>query len=177
MANIMTTYVKVSNLNEETHKRFVDLFEDTDDLLSHFNKIYNAEFKDYDEIDREWMLENVGSKWIRIECEDLEYYDDMDLVFETAWSIPIQYLQKMVEFIGGGAVISGTYEDESYDPIGAFVYAVGYDDSEDYEEIDLDRMLSDDEYLESVYEGLYQLRDSMYEYYLEVMDERAQEED
>jgi len=38
-------------------------------------------------------------------------------------------------------------------------------------------MVSDDEYLESVYEGLYQLRDSMYEYYLEVMDERAQEED
>ena len=177
MANTMTTYVRVGNLNEETHKIFVDLFENTDDLLSHLNKIYSTEFSDYGELDRAWMLENVGAKWINIECEDLDYDDTMYLVFETAWSIPIQYLQKMVEFIGGDTVVYGTYEDESYDPIGAFVYAVDYDDSEDYEEIDIERMYDDDEYNESVYQGLYQLCDSLYESYLEVMDERAKEEE
>ena len=88
MANIMTTYVKVGNLNEETHKRFVEVFEDTEDLLSHFNKIYSTEFSDYDELDRDWMVENIGSKWISIECEDLDYNESMDLVLETAWSVP-----------------------------------------------------------------------------------------
>jgi hypothetical protein len=177
MANIMTTYVKVGNLNEETHKRFVDLFEDTEDLLSHFNKIYSTEFSDYDELNRDWMVENIGSKWISIECDEDLYYDDsMDLVLETAWSVPTEYLQKVVEFIGGDVVVYGTYEDESYDPIGAFVYAVDYDDIEDYEEVELERILEDDDYMESMYDGLYQLRDSLYESYLEVIDERANEE-
>lgn len=177
MANIMTTYVKVGNLNEETHKRFVDLFEDTEDLLSHFNKIYSTEFSDYDELDRDWMLENIGSKWISIECDDdLSYDDSMDLVLETAWSVPTEYLQKVVEFIGDDVVVYGTYEDESYDPIGAFVYAVDYDDIEDYEEVELERIHEDDDYMESMYDELYQLRDSLYESYFEVIDERANEE-
>ena len=44
MANTMTTYVKVGNLNEETHKKFVELFEEIDNLLNHYNKLYGTDF-------------------------------------------------------------------------------------------------------------------------------------
>jgi hypothetical protein len=173
MANTMTTYVKVGSLNEETHKKFVELFEKSGDQVSHFNTLYETDLED---IEREWMLENVGAKWINIECDDLEYHDTMELVLETAWTVPTEYLQKIVEYIGGDVVVYGTYEDESYDPIGAFVYAVDYDDIEDYEEVEHDKIFEDDDYLEEMYDGLYELRDSLYEGYREVMDERSIEE-
>lgn len=176
MANTMTTYVKVGGLNEETHKKFVELFEKSDDQLTHLNTLYGTDFKDFGEIDRDWMLENVGTKSLNIECESLEYDDNMDLVLETAWSVPTEYLQKIVEYIGGDVVVYGTYEDESYDPIGAFVYAIDYDDIEDYEEVEHDRIFEDDDYLEEIYDGLYELRDSLYESYSEAMDERSIEE-
>ena len=117
------------------------------------------------------MLENVGTKWLGVECDDLEYHDNMDLVLESSWDVPIQYLQKIVEFIGGDVVVYGTYEDDGYDPIGAFVYAVGYDDIEDYDEVESDKMFQDDDYMEEIYDGLYELRDSLYEGYLEVKNE------
>jgi hypothetical protein len=94
MANTMTTYVKVGSLNEETHKKFVELFEKSGDQVSHFNTLYETDLED---IEREWMLENVGAKWINIECDDLEYHDTMELVLETAWTVPTEYLQKIVE--------------------------------------------------------------------------------
>ncbi len=171
MANTMTTYVKIGNLNEETHKKFVELFEEIDDLLNHYNKLYGTDFKSFEDIDREWMSENVGTKWLGVECDDLDYHDNMDLVIESSWAVPTQYLQKIVEFIGGDVVVYGTYEDDGYDPIGAFVYAVGYDDIEDYDEVETDKMFQDDDYMEEIYDGLYELRDSLYEGYLEVKNE------
>lgn len=176
MANTMTTYVKVGNLNEETHKKFVELFEKIDDLLNHYNKLYGTDFKSFEDIDREWMDENIGTKWITIECDIDEYSSEVDLVIESSWAVPTQYLQKIVEFIGGDVVVYGTYEDESYNPIGAFVYAVGYDDIEDYEEVEHDKIFEDDDYLEEMYDGLYELRDSLYEGYCEAMDELNIEE-
>jgi hypothetical protein len=176
MANAMTTYVKVGNLNEETHKKFVELFEKSNDQVSHFNTLYGTDFEDLGSLERDWMLENVGTKWMEVDCEDLEYSDTMELVLETAWSVPTEYLQKIVEFIGGDVVVYGTYEDEAYDPIGAFVYAVDYDDIEDYEEVEHEKMFQDDDYMEEMYDGLYELRDSLYEGYREVMDERKLEE-
>jgi hypothetical protein len=104
---------------------------------------------------------------------EVDYMDSID-----AGIIPRrEYLQKIVEFIGGDVVVYGTYEDESYDPIGAFVYAVDYDDIEDYEEVEHDKIFEDDDYLEEMYNGLYELRDSLYEGYLEVIEERNIEED
>ena len=183
MANTMTTYVKVSNLNEETFNKLNGLLEkDSDntsyvDIINHVNKLYGTEFSEPDNfMDRGWMEENVGSKWFTIECDVDEYSSEVDLVIETAWSVPTEYLQKIVEYIGGDVVVYGTYEDESYDPIGAFVYAVDYDDIEDYEEVEHDKIFEDDDYLEEMYDGLYELRDSLYEGYREVMDERKLEE-
>jgi hypothetical protein len=111
MANTMTTYVKVGSLNEETHKKFVEIFETSGDEVKHFNTLYGTDFKDLGDIDREWMLENVGAKWILIECEDLEYADTMELVLETAWSVPTEYLQKIVEYIGGDVITTQSAGD------------------------------------------------------------------
>ena len=176
----MTTYVKVGNLNEETFNKLNGLLEkDSDntsyvDIVNHINKLYGTEFSEPDNfMDRGWMEENVGSKWFTIECDVDEYSSEVDLVIESAWSVPTEYLQKLVEVLGGETVVYGTYEDEGYAPIGAFVYAVDYDDIEDYEEgIDFEEMMNDDDYHDEIYDNLYQLRDSLYEGYREVMNER-----
>lgn len=172
MAQTMMTYVKVGNLNEETHKKFVELFEEIDDIPNHYNKLYETNFKCFEDIDREWMSENIGAKWMGVECDIDEFSSEADLVLESSWDVPTQYLQKIVEFIGGDVVVYGTYEDESYNPIGAFVYAVGYDDIEDYDEVETDKMFQEEGYMEEIYDGLYELRDSLYEGYLEVKNEK-----
>ncbi len=183
MANTMTTYVKVGNLNEEMFSKFSDLFKTENDnssyveLINHFNKLFDEQFNEPDNVmDRDWMENNIGSKWITVEFDDDGYTPEVNIIIESAWNVPTKYLQKIVDFIGGDVVVYGTYEDESYDPIGAFVYAVDYDDIEDYEELDPDRILADDDYLEEMYDGLYELRDSLYEGYIEAMDERSIEE-
>jgi hypothetical protein len=74
-------------------------------------------------------------------------------------------------------VAYGTYEDEGFSPIGAFVYGYDYDDIEDYdEEVDFDEMMNDDEYHEKTYDELYSLRDSLYNSYLEAKKEREEDD-
>jgi hypothetical protein len=57
------------------------------------------------------------------------------------------------------------------------VYGYDYDDIEDYDEVDSERVWEDDDYMEEMYDGLYELRDSLYESYLEVIEERKLEEE
>jgi hypothetical protein len=193
MANIMTTYVKIKNLDEESHKKLVDLYQTdsesfTDkDLLPHFNKLYDREFNDTDNFyGIAFMTDNVGSKWLSIEfgCwsteEFKQYSDTVDLVLESAWNVPALYLEKLTEVlteINKDVVVYGTYEDESWEPMGAFVYAYDYDDIEDYdEEVEFEDMLNDEEYRYEVMNDLREHRDAMYEAYLEVKAEREEDE-
>ena len=190
----MTTYVKIKNLDEETHKKLVDLYQtDSDsftdkDLLLHFNKLYDREFNDTDNFyGIAFMNDNVGSKWLSIEfgCwsteEFKQYSDTVDLVLESAWNVPALYLEKLTEVlteINKDVVVYGTYEDESWEPMGAFVYAYDYDDIEDYdEEVEFEDMLNDEEYRYEVMNDLREHRDLMYEAYLEVKAEREEEDD
>jgi hypothetical protein len=193
MANVMTTYVKIKNLDEETHKKLVDLFQTesdsfTDkDLLPHFNKLYDRDFNDTDNFyGIAFMNDNVGSKWLNIEfgCwsteEFKQYSDTVDLILETAWNVPTKYLEQLTSAlteINKDIIVYGTYEDESWEPMGAFVYADDYDDIEDYdEEVEIDDMLNDEEYRYEVMRDLYEHRDMMLEAYLEVKKEREEEE-
>ena len=185
MANIMTTYVKIVNLNEETFGKVKELFETEGEnnsdvkMMEHFNKLFGTEFNDSNDfMDRQWMDENIGSKWIRVEFGDVEYTPEVDLIIESAWNVPTEYLQKVVEVLNEvdkDIVAYGTYEDEGYSPVGAFVYGYDYDDIEDYDEVDSERMWEDDDYNEEMYNGLYELRDSLYEGYREVINERKLE--
>jgi hypothetical protein len=193
MANIMTTYVKIKNLDEETHKKLVDLYEtnnesfDVLDILRHFNKLYDRNFNDTDNFyGVAFMNDNVGSKWLSIEfgCwsteEFKQYSDTVDLVLESAWNVPTLYLEKLTEVlteINKDVVVYGTYEDESWEPMGAFVYAYDYDDIEDYdEEVEVEDMLQDEDYRYEVMNDLREHRDAMYEAYLEVKAERKEDE-
>ena len=187
MANTMTTFVKVVNLNENTFSKFKELFEtpsensSTVELINHINKLYGTEFNEPDNVmDREWMEQNIGSKWIGIEFDGNEYSSEVDLVIESAWGVPTEYLQKVRDVLtewDKDISLYGTYEDEGYSPIGAFVYGYDYDDIEDYEEeVDFDEMMNDDEYNENTYDELYSLRDSLYESYLEAKKEREEDD-
>jgi hypothetical protein len=193
MANVMTTYVKIKNLDEESHKKLVDLFQTegdsfTDkDILPHFNKLYDRNFNDTDNFyGIAFMTDNVGSKWLNVEfgCwsteEFKQYSDTVDLILESAWNVPTLYLEQLTYVltqINKDIVVYGTYEDESWEPMGAFVYADDYDDIEDYdEEVEVDDMLNDEEYRYEVMNDLYEHRDAMLEAYLEVKKERDEDE-
>jgi hypothetical protein len=193
MANVMTTYVKIKNLDEESHKKLVDLFQTegdsfTDkDILPHFNKLYDRNFNDTDNFyGIAFMNDNVGSKWLNIEfgCwsteEFKQYSDTVDLILESAWNVPTLYLEQLTYVltqINKDIIVYGTYEDESWEPMGAFVYADDYDDIEDYDdEVDVDDMLNDEEYRYHVMNDLYEHRDMMLEAYLEVKREREEDE-
>jgi hypothetical protein len=193
MANIMTTYVKIKNLDEESHKKLVDLFQTKgetftdEDLLPHFNKLYDRNFNDtHNFYGISFMLDNVGSKWLTIEfgCWSFEefkqYSDTVDLILETAWNVPTKYLEQLTSVlteINKDIIVYGTYEDESWEPMGAFVYADDYDDIEDYdEEVEIDDMLNDEEYRYEVMRDLYEHRDMLLEAYLEVKREREEDE-
>ena len=187
MANTMTTYVKIVNLNEEAFGKVKEIFETVSEnssdvnVVNHFNKLFGTKFNDTNNyMDREWTDENIGSKWIKIEFGDVEYTPEVDLIIETAWNVPTEYIQKVVEVLNEvdkNIVAYGTYEDEGYSPVGAFVYGFDYDDSEDYDDFDSERVWGDDDYMEKMYDGLYEHRDLLYEGYLEVIEERKLEEE
>ncbi len=192
MANVMTTYVKIINLNEESHKKLIDLFQtkgetfEHEDLIPHFNKLYDREFNDTDNFyGIGFMNDNVGSKWLRIEFGEwstenfVKEENEVDLILESAWNVPTKYLEQLAYVlteINKDIIIYGTYEDESWEPMGAFVYAHDYDDIEDYdEEVEYEDMLNDEEYRYEVMGDLYEHRDALLEAYLQVKQEREEE--
>jgi hypothetical protein len=85
--------------------------------------------------------------------------------------VPTEFLEKLAEElykIKEDCYIKGTYEDESYDPIGAFLYAKGFDDIEDWDdEVDFDRMWDDDEYRDELWENVNQMMHDIESWYLE----------
>ena len=187
MANTMTTYLKIKNLNEDNYSKFSELFKTENEnssyveLINHFNKLFEEQFNDSDNvISRDFMDQNIGSKWITVEFGDDGYSSEVDVIIESAWSVPTEYLQKVRDVLtewNKEITLSGTYEDEGYSPIGAFVYAFDYDDIEDYdEEVSFEEMMDDDEYHEKIYDELYSLRDSLYDSYLEVKKEREEDD-
>jgi hypothetical protein len=193
MANVMTTYVKIKNLDAESHKKLVDLFQTegdsfTDkDILPHFNKLYDRNFNDTNNFyGIAFMTDNVGSKWLNIEfgCwsteEFKQYSDTVDLILESAWNVPTLYIEQLTSVlteINKDIIVYGTYEDESWEPMGAFVYAYDYDDIEDYDdEVDVEDMLNDEEYRYQVMKDLYEHRDMLLEAYLQVKQEREEDE-
>lgn len=187
MANTMTTYLKIQNLNEENYSKFSELFKTENEsssyveLNNHFNKLFDEQFNDSDNvISRDFMDQNIGSKWITVEFGNDGYSSEVEVIIESAWSVPTEYLQKVRDVLtewNEDITLSGTYEDEGYSPIGVFVYAFDYDDIEDYdEEVDFEEMMNDDEYHEKTYDELYSLRDSLYNSYLEAKKEREEDD-
>lgn len=181
--DIMTTYVKVVNLNEETFKQIKELFENEGpngayvDLFKHVNKIYGTEF-DESNLDRTWMVDNIGVKWFSIEFGHVDYSPEVEFVIESGHNVPTEYLQNLINHLtqwDKDIAMYGLYEEEVYKLIGAYVYGYDWDDVEDYDDYDSARMWDDDDYRDEIMDELHDHRDSMYESYLEAKKEREED--
>jgi hypothetical protein len=194
MANEMETYVSIKNGNKEVSKKLDELFTPTEGeynsrTIELINRLYNKDFtwdislsKDENEANKNtwpeynWLGDNVGSKWIYSEFDGDEDFSYIHLVLITPWSVPQGFLKKLSEILSDikkDCYIVGTYEDEGYDPMGAFIYANGYDDIEDLdEEIDNDRIWEDDFYTEELREKTSKLQSDIEDAYLQFLNEK-----
>src|SRR6056300_914637 len=146
MANHMETYVRIKNGDINVAKKLKEIFTPIDgeyeaDAHLLVNRIYDNPPED---ADRSWMIDKVGAKWMYSEFEYDDECEHIHLRLTSAWSVPqyfLEQLAKVLYTIKEDCYISGNYEDEGFDPIGAFVYANGYDDIEDLDvDIDYDKI-------------------------------------
>jgi hypothetical protein len=190
MANEMSTYVRVSNGDQRVAERLKELFTPNEgkyevtaiDILNRMlgkNYSYREDREGWDkEVD--WPTDEIwdsyiGPKWMYVDYDHSDEPEDSHIMIRSAWSVPTEFLERLAEelyTIKEDCYISGTYEDESYNPMGAFIYAKDWDDLEDLdEEIDYDRIWEDDEYREELQYATNDLRDSLEESYLEHLKE------
>ena len=183
MANHMECNVHITGLTSAGIEFLQELFKpegDQYDVGSNIllERLYGSTDEQIDE--RKYRIENIGSKWVDAY---LEYAgdDEAQISSTSAWSVPYQmYLQlskKLVE-VSPKAIITGTYEDEGFDPCGAFIIADNYDDIEDVfgtDDIDHDRLWADDDYRDSITEELHNEVQRMISGYREYLQEITQE--
>ena len=196
MANEMRTFVTVHSDSEKVAERLQEIFKYDDsgkqyeatalDVINNLegtNFTYNNETtkedwnKEVDFPSNELWESIIGPKWMFVEYDhgDLPYY--CNIVLRSAWFVPIAFLERLrdeLQKIDENCYITGTYEDESYDPSGAFVYGkFGYDDIEEYdEEYDWDEADEDDFYNERWSEQLLELERDVERAYFEYLEDR-----
>lgn len=175
----MTSFVEVKNTNKEVNDyilQFCDIDEEskyyntTIRELDLVNDLYDTEFTEDDGWTAEWGREHLGSKWIRFDYITIDD-DGIEMNIESAWSVPQEFFEKLALKLGSihrDCYLLGSYEDESYEPMGAFVYDLYYDDIEDLEEeIDYERIWEEDDYLESIHDMVYELKQDIERAYLD----------
>ena len=179
MANHMETIITVVNGDSKVAEKLKEIFTpkegeyevNTQDLAE---RIFTDEAPE--EYDYGWSCDTLGAKWIYsefyLEDDDTDY---VDLKLTSAWSVPQGLLEKLAEVLSDikeDCYICGTYEDESMDPCGGFIYAKNYDDIEDIdEEYDWGKEEEDDFYRENFHEKVYNLKEDMVKAYLEFKKE------
>ena len=198
MANEMRTYVTVHSSSEKVAERLQEIFkyDDTGNkyeatALDVINNLEGTNFTYSNETTKEdWNKEVdfpsnelwdsiIGPKWMYVEYDHGDLPDYCNVVLRSAWSVPISFLKRLrdeLQKIDENCYITGTYEDESYDPSGAFVYGkFEYDDIEDYdEEYDEDASYEDDFYNEKWQESLVELEKDLETAYIEYLKDREE---
>lgn len=189
MAQEMESYVRIHNGDKKVAEKLKEIFGNGDSSIPLINNLYGTNYTWDNHISREeneeaentapgwdWTQENVGAKWIQCEFDYDDNPDYIHLVLTTAYSVPQPYLKKLSEVlidIKEDCYITGTYEEESYEPMGAFLYGKLWDDIEDYDdEIDQDKIWEDDFYMETVREEVEQMRVDIEKVYLEDLSEQ-----
>lgn len=170
MANIVDTYVSFYDVNDTLVDWIKSMTEEgehgqktlqTYDVLNH---VYGTEFSDDTPPNVDWMIEEVGSKSVHFEYLHFDK-EGGQINIESKWSVPFEFLIKLVEMmqtICEDVYISGTYEDESFDPIGAFCYGYGLGQAVDLEEeIDPELMVEDVSYFDNIQQKLQDLSDEL----------------
>jgi len=155
MATSMDTFVSVRNGNKEVAERLRELL-DTNDSNQLVNNLFDTDFSEDNYPTVDWMIDNVGSKWITCEFNYDDNPSSCHIQFETAYSVPQGFLKRLAEELGKvkeDCYIVGDYEDEAPSLIGAFVYSHDYDDIEDDDSIEVAEileMMEDDDIIEDV---------------------------
>lgn len=122
----------------------------------------------------------IGPKWMYVEYDHVENEpESCNIVLRTAWYVPVNFLKRLrdeLQVIDEDCYLVGSYEDETYDPSGAFVYGkFDYDDMEDWdEEYDWDEAEEDDFYTEKWHDEIYQLERDVETAYVEYLEDRIQ---
>lgn len=198
MANEMRTYVTVHSSSEKVAQRLQEIFKYDDSgkqyeatALDVINNLEGTNFTYSNETTKEdWNKEVdfpsnelwdsiIGPKWMYVEYDHGDLPEYCNVVLRSAYSVPISFLERLrdeLQKIDENCYITGTYEDESYNPSGAFVYGkFEYDDIEDYdEEYDEDASYEDDFYNEKWQESLVELEKDLETAYIEYLKDREE---
>lgn len=193
MANEMRTYVIVKSEEPKVTEKLRELFTPKEgkyevDAVDLINRIKGTDYsysnettkEDWDkEVDfpyNDTWEELIGPKWLYVQYEHEELAEDCNIVLRSAWSVPVPFLMTLIDIlteIDEDCYIKGTYEDESYDPSGAYIYAKDYDDMEDYDEpFDWDEYEEDDLYTEHFHDQLNELENDLEMAYFEYLSDR-----
>ena len=195
MANEMRTYVTVKSDEPRVATRLKEIFKsrrdnyevDAIDVINNLEKTsycYKNEKEDFN-IDVDFPSSElwdrvIGPKWMNVEYDHVEGEpESCNIVLSSAWSVPVNFLSRLrdeLQIIDEDCYIMGTYEDESYDPCGAFVYGkFDYDDIEDIEdEYDWDEADENDMYNERWTDSLYELQTDLEVSYIGYVEDRIQ---
>ena len=191
MANEMMTFVKVVSKKPEVAVRLQEIFKSRKgnyevDAIDVINNIkgtsycFKNEKEDFDvDVDfpsNQLWEEMIGPKWMFLEYDHAELPEDCNIVLTSAWAVPIPFLLQLrdeLQKVDEDCYIKGTYEDESYDPSGAFIAGkFDYDDMEDNDETyDWDEANEDDYYSEQWSMTLHDMMDNLETAYLDYVTE------
>ena len=187
----MMTFVRVVSKKPEVAVRLQEIFKSRKgnhevDALDVINNIkgtsycYKNEKENFDvDVDfppNQLWEEMIGPKWMFLEYDHAELPEDCNIVLTSAWAVPIPFLLRLrdeLQKVDEDCYIKGTYEDESYDPSGAFIAGkFDYDDIEDNDEIyDWDEANEDDYYSEQWSMTLHDMMDNLETAYLDYVTE------
>lgn len=192
MANEMTTFVKVKKANKEVYEKLKEIFtpkEGSYDVnsIELINRVYDKNYS-YKAENENWNEETdwptneewdrmMGPKW----CNGEEFYmdegdDDGSFILRSAWSVPqdlLQGIEKVITNIKEDCYLVGNYEDEGYDPVGAFLYAKDWDDIEDLDHAyDPQDLWEDDELREQMWDENTELEKDIENAYKEYLKEK-----
>lgn len=194
MANEMRTYVTVKSNEPRVAKRLQEIFKsrrgtyevDAIDVINNLegtSYCYSKEKEDFKlEVDfpsSEMWEQLIGPKWMNVEYNHSELPEDCNLVLSSAWYVPTEFLTRLrdeLQMIDEDCYLKGTYEDESYDPCGAFIFGkYGYDEIEDTDEVyDWDMQEEDDSYIDKWYDELNEMVSNLEIAYIEYLKEREE---
>lgn len=185
MANHMSTTLTITNLDKQSFEKLKEIFNDgTNEYYTDMNHIIKQMYGEVDSNSLDWWSDNIGAKWLEIESAvDGEFEETIQLYMTSAWYVPTEFLEKLRDIlidVSTNVVLYGTYEDESLDPMGAFVYGYDYDDMEDLDiQVDFDKYWDEEdggEYKESIYGEVLEHSESLYQAYLGIVKQRKEEE-
>lgn len=194
MANEMQTFVTVKSNEPRVAKRLQEIFKsrretyevDAIDVINNLegtSYCYKNEKENFD-VDVDFPSNDlwesiIGPKWMNVEFDYSELPEDCHIVLSSAWSVPIPFLLRLrdeLQKIDEDCYLKGTYEDESFDPSGAFIVGkYDYDDMEDTDEVyDWDMHNEDDFYTENWYDEINEMATNLEISYIEYLKDREE---